>query len=327
MKRMLVFLLLAISLTSILVACNEATPSDGPRVVDYPKKTIELYAPVKPGGGTDASARIFAEGLSKEIGKPVIVVNIDGGGGSIANEEVRNANPDGYKLLYTHTMLQTSYYSGNYDYRYIDFKPITTTTGSYQTIAVTYDAPFNDLDEFVKAAKEKPGEYKFAVQFGGSSHFLAGAVMEATGTDFQLVDGGTESERVLSLQEGSIDLSMIGATNIAQYLEAKKLKPLAVPAEERDPLHPDFPTAKEQGYEIVSKGMHVLYGPKDLPGEIAEVLSKAAENMSKSEDFIKKMEESAGVIYEYRSIEDTLDFLQREDSRIEATAIRLGLTR
>ena len=289
----------------------------------YPEKAIQLICVTKAGGATDAAARLVAQYLETALDKPVVVVNQDGGGGSVGSETVRNADPDGYTLMFHHTQLQANYHSGKYEYSYKDFTPIATMPHVSQTISVRADAPWNNLDELVEDAKKNPNKYIFGVQIGSVSQFISGILMNDAGIELKMVDSGGEAEKLASLQGGYLDIIQATVGAAAQYVEAGKIKVLAVASDERDPLTPDFPTAKEQGYDVSLPTMHALYGPKGLPEEIAKKLNETLINMDKDKDFMQKLN-NVGQSYIYRDLVETDKYLEAEWNSIEEIAKQLG---
>ena len=110
----------------------------------YPTQPVRLIVPFGAGGVTDTTARVFAEGLTRELGQPVVVENRGGAGGSIAASAVAKANPDGYTLLViTNGMYavnpliyKTLPYDPNKDFAYIAMLANTPTV-----LAVSADSP------------------------------------------------------------------------------------------------------------------------------------------------------------------------------------------
>ena len=99
----------------------------------YPTKTIRLVVPFPAGGPTDQFARQYAQALSAQLGKPVIVDNKSGASGAIGSLEVKNSAPDGYTLLFgtasTHVL-----------YNLINAKPQYDSIKDFTEIAVVGDA-------------------------------------------------------------------------------------------------------------------------------------------------------------------------------------------
>ena len=243
----------------VVAVATSGFAAGGKEETKYPSKTIQIIAPTRAGGATDASARIVAQYLQDSLKSPVVVVNQDGGGGSVGSETVRNADPDGYKLLYNYTMLHCNHHSGKYEYSFKDFLPIATMAHVSQTIAVRADAPWNTQDDLVKDAMSNPGKIVLGVQFGSVSNFVAGTLMAVTGAEFKLVDSGGEAEKLAALQGKHLDVIQATVGAAQQYVKANKMKVLAVVSPERDSLTPEFPTAIEQGYNVSLPTMHTLY--------------------------------------------------------------------
>src|SRR5438128_7538983 len=66
---------------------------------DWPERQITMIVCFPAGGGTDIAARMINTQLGEALGKPVIVENRGGAGGSIGTAAVAHAAPDGYTLL------------------------------------------------------------------------------------------------------------------------------------------------------------------------------------------------------------------------------------
>src|SRR5258707_1699065 len=90
-----------IALRSI-AATITATAALAAFAADYPNRPITMVVPFAVGGPTDTLARIFALRMSKTLGQPIVVENVAGAGGIIANQKVMRAPPDGYTVAIGH---------------------------------------------------------------------------------------------------------------------------------------------------------------------------------------------------------------------------------
>ena len=58
-----------------------------------------LLVPYAAGGGTDAIARLVAQGVGEKLGQTLIVENNGSAGGNVATPQAATAEPDGYTVL------------------------------------------------------------------------------------------------------------------------------------------------------------------------------------------------------------------------------------
>src|SRR5579864_222067 len=97
-----------------------------PEAQSYPSRPITIVVPYAPGGSSDVVARNVAERMKASLGRPVIIENVAGAGGTIGTGRVARATPDGYTLalghLATHVMNGATY-ALPYDVRN-DFEPV-----------------------------------------------------------------------------------------------------------------------------------------------------------------------------------------------------------
>ena len=78
--------------SALLLAASSAA------FAQYPQRPVQLIVPWGAGGGTDATARIIATLLEKELKQPFNVVNRTGGSGVVGHDAIAKASPDGYTI-------------------------------------------------------------------------------------------------------------------------------------------------------------------------------------------------------------------------------------
>src|SRR5574341_2077235 len=96
----------------------------------YPERPIKFIVPWAAGGDTDAIKRVFANLLQKELGQPVVVVNVTGASGTVGAREAKNAPPDGYTIYSVHDSIHSTYYTGVSDVNYPDFEAVCHVTST-----------------------------------------------------------------------------------------------------------------------------------------------------------------------------------------------------
>ena len=93
-------------LTGLLAGAALALGVTAAAAQDYPTRAITIIVPYSPGS-TDTMARTLAEGMSQELGQPVVVETRPGAGGTVGGAAVANADADGYTLLFAVSSVQT----------------------------------------------------------------------------------------------------------------------------------------------------------------------------------------------------------------------------
>jgi tripartite-type tricarboxylate transporter receptor subunit TctC len=269
------FLVAAASFTAATALSGTAGSALAAGAGDWPKRPIKLIVPAKPGGGTDAVARVLSTKLEAVGSKAFAVVNQPTGGGSVAAETVRNARPDGTTLLFFHTGLLSSYHSGVYGHN-----PVTEFTtiglipvGGSQSLAVGPDAGIDSVEALIEKAKANPDSVTLGVQLKGASHFIAGLLMEDSDAPFRIVEAGSDADKFTALQGGNIDAAIVNTSGALQYAEAGKVKILATVSgsSERDPCAADYPSMSELGYDNTVYGLDfMVLAPKGMDPALAD---------------------------------------------------------
>jgi tripartite-type tricarboxylate transporter receptor subunit TctC len=249
---------------------------------DYPSRPIELVVPYAGGGGTDVLARAFAEASRKYISQPMLVLNKPGASGAIGWQDVISSKPDGYKLAVITVELTTIPHMGLAKFTYEDFVPIARLNADPAAITVKADSPWNTLEDFLAAAKKTDSNLKVGQAGQGSIwHLAAAALEEKTGTKFIQVPFNGAAPAVLALLGGHIDFVSVSPAEVTTYVQAGKLKTLAVMADQRVKGFDNVPTLKERGIDLSIGTWRGLAAPKGTPPEIvARLKDLAAKTMN-----------------------------------------------
>lgn len=242
---------------------------------DYPNKAVQIIVPSSPGGISDTAARVVAEGLSKLWGQSVVIENRPGGGGSIGTGLARRAKPDGYTLLVTtngeFALNPVIYPNLPYDPNK-DFIPLAMAT--YNTIAVVANAesPFKTFEDFIKAAKEKPGSISWASAGAGTWNHLAGELM-ASETGVKLIHvpykgGGPASTAVAG---GDVPIGLLSVSSVLPHIKSGKVRVLAVTSKQRSEFDKSWPAVAELGYpDVDAINWVAFFGQNGLPPAVAK---------------------------------------------------------
>lgn len=285
---------------AVVALCSMIVGSGVALAGEYPEKPIKLIVPWKAGGGTDALMRIVAHYATKYLGKPMVVVNVPGVGGTLGARQGKDAKPDGYTLTATHESVISSYIVGVAEFNYSSFIPIASMTSTPAMLAARADAPWKDARDLVADAKKRPGEITFGATLGSTSHFFPLEIAQKAGIKFKIVGYEGTADRQRALLGGFIDLGESNPAAGKKYFEAKKLKGLGIATPKRHPLHPDVPTLKEQGIDIQFAVNRGICAPLKTPKPIVKKLAAVLKKVSKDREFKERIDKLGSLVV-YRS--------------------------
>jgi tripartite-type tricarboxylate transporter receptor subunit TctC len=259
---------------------------------EWPSKPIEFIIPFGAGGGADIEGRVLAKEMGKILGTAIVPINKPGAGGAKTYTYVKNATPDGYTIAWSSTSILTTTNIGNVPFKHdaldhigqIEFQPLP--------FAVKGDATWKTFKEFVAACRKNPGTLKIANSGTGSAtHLGALALMNAAKCKVIHLPVGVKRRNatVLSGEAHAMVAPLTGAVRLAK---AKKIRLLAIPAESRNRVIPDVPTAKELGFDAHVHFYRGLSVPKGTPGEIKQKIARAMIAASESKTFRALSEKS-----------------------------------
>ena len=248
---------------------SEAAGTEAAASTWKPTTTVSIVVPAGAGGNTDLSARVFAEYAKRMTGADFIVVNANGAAGSVAANQVRSAAADGHTFLYGHNLVNVANIAGVTDYNYTAFK--LGPTFALDPAQQFYANPekYKTLDDFIKAAKANPGKLKACTEVGAYTYYELLAFEKVAGIDLDLVDVGSNSDKVAAMLSGQVDLMPGAYINCKDYLEAGQFVCLGAPTKERYELIKDIPTLTEQGVDLVYPNCEFsFYFPKDTSDDV-----------------------------------------------------------
>ena len=237
-----------------------------------PTKNVEIVVPSAPGGSNDKTARSIEKVIHDQrwLTATLTVVNKPGGGNAMTMNYLNLHQNDGHSLMIGTPTILTNHIIGASNLNYTDFTPIASLFNEYIVFAVKSDAPVKTGRDLAARLVKDPKSVSigFATALGSHNHIAAGLLAKAIGGDvraLKVVAFKGSSEAIAALLGGHIDLVTTAAGNVAEQVEAGKLRIVGIAANQRlTGPYAAVPTWKEQGVNVVFGGWRSVMGPKGL---------------------------------------------------------------
>jgi tripartite-type tricarboxylate transporter receptor subunit TctC len=274
-----------ISIGALLAAAVQAQEPQ------YPQKgAIEITVLFPAGSSADVTARLLADGMSRNLGAKVLVVNRPGAGGAIGYKYVAAQKPDGYSLVWNSNSVSTTFHSGMMALDYRAFDAVARVLVESPVIAVKSDSGWKSLGELVAAAKSKPKQITVGNSgIGSHTHISAVALFKAAGAEVVDVPFGA-AQVVPSLLGGQVQAVVQLPAALSGYVKSGQVRLLAALTSARDPALPGVPTAREQGFDVSLEAWRGIAVPAGTPKPIVAALETAIRKTAESADFAQASE-------------------------------------
>ena len=245
---------------------------------EYPERQITMIVCFPAGGGTDIAARLINTQLGEALGKPVVIENRGGAGGSIGTAAVARAAGDGYTLLVCSSafVVNPSLYANvTYD-PYKDFAPIMVLGASPNVFVVPAQSPIKSMKEVLEKAKASPGTLNWTSPGAGTTPYLAGEVLQLrTGVKMVHIPFAGAGPATTAVLGGQVDLYTANIGSLMGHIEGGKMRPIAVTSKGRWKDLPDVPSLDELGIkDAESDTFQGVYAPAGTPQPVIDRLAK-----------------------------------------------------
>lgn len=258
---------------------------------EWPTKDVRLVVPYAPGGTTDVLARRVADLLQDELGANVVVENRPGAGSTVATGRLARGGRDiDHTILMAspgHTIGAAIYPDLTYD-PVEDFVFIQNLIDIPNVMVVPASSPYNDVLEFVEAAKER--NMTFSHSGVGSSIHMSGELFKAlTETNMTAVPFAGSGAALPALLGGDVDVSFENMPTVFPHIQTGDLRALAVTSAERSEYLPDVPTLSEIGEhnldQFITTAWFGLIAHNSFPDEASAAMQEALEEVMNREEF------------------------------------------
>jgi tripartite-type tricarboxylate transporter receptor subunit TctC len=278
---------------AILAAPLLATPALAQGT--WPDRPMRMLVGFPPGGLTDIVARALAQGMSEQLGQPVVVENRPGAAGNLATEATVRAAPDGLTMLmaYCGQVTINPHTYGNLAYDPLrELSAVTRAVRTDVALVVHPDFPARNLAEFLAHVRSQPrGAVNYATAGSGSLlHVVAELLQRRTNTEMTSVHFRGSAAAIPEVLAGRVGVLVDPVPTVLPHIQAGRLRALMVAAEQRSPLLPDVPTAAEQGLaDFAFDNWFGLLVPAQTPAARIERLNAAAATTLRAQGLTERL--------------------------------------
>lgn len=313
LTRRLTALAIALGAVSPLVAIAQ----------EYPNRPVTIVVPFAAGGGVDITARLLAEKLRTTLGGTVIVDNKAGGSGMIGAQAVVKAAPDGYTVLLGsagETAINPFVYKGRMQYDPAkDLVPVTLVVKIPNVLVVSNQLPVKNTEELIAHVKKSPGRVSYSSSGVGNPQHLNGELLEElAGLHMVHIPYRGASGQLVDVTTGVVDMTFVSYTAARSFIQAGKVKAIAVTSASRAPFAPDLPALAE--YKPLAKyqleNWFGLFTPAGTPDAVVQKLNAAVTTALKDPDLAKKLREQGGEPTP-TTPQQFKDFIKKESAQFE----------
>lgn len=295
----------------------------------YPAKPIELIIAFVAGGPTDIWGRALAEEMGKLLKVPMPPINKGGASGTLGATAVLNAPHDGYTLLANTAagmvLAPLVLKDVNYDATK-DFVPIMLIASMPDVLLVKADSPFKSVADLIEAAKKNPGKLSYGtVGTGSVGHFNGEVLSRSNDIKIKHVPFKGTGEVAPAIAGGHVDIALGAPASFLPLVKGGKLRALALTGRSRLKAMPEVATFSE----LKVKGSFLenwvgCFVAAGTPKPAADILVDAAEKISKSKEFMERIEKTGGVLHPI-SAREFLSQIEQDKKTATEVAKEVGI--
>lgn len=297
----------------------------------YPDRPITMVVPWGAGGGTDATARIIASLMEKELGQPVNVVNRTGGSGVVGHSAIAQAAPDGYTIGMITVEIAMMHWQGLTELTPASYTPIGLVNADPAGIHVPADSPYKSVSDLLAAIKASPGKFKASgTGQGGIWHLAIAGLLRDQKIDPATVAWVPSNGAAPGLQDmiaGGVQIVPCSLPEARALIEAGKVKSLAIMDPKPSALFPNVPTLKSAvGSDWTMAAWRGIAAPKGISKETSDKLLAVLKKVYDSKDYKDFMAQRGfGVIW--AGPEDFAKFMAKSDADLGVVMKAVGIAK
>jgi tripartite-type tricarboxylate transporter receptor subunit TctC len=300
-------------------------------LAQYPNRPVQVIVPWGAGGGTDATARIIATLLEKELKQPFNVVNRTGGSGVVGHDAIAKASPDGYTIGMITVEITMMHHVGLTPLKHTDYTPIGLVNADPAGVNVRVDSPYKSVKELLAAIKANPGKLKASgTGQGGIWHLAIAGLLKDQGIDPAALPWVPSQGAAPGLQDlvaGGVDVVPCSIPEARAMIDGGKARALAIMDANPPALYPNVPTLKKElGTNWQIAAWRVIAAPKGISTQNQKILVTALKKVYDSKEY-KEFMASRGFGVVWADPAGTTKFMAESDKNLGAALKAVGLAK
>lgn len=290
---------------------------------------VKMMIPANPGGGWDTTGRALGKALTD--GKLADTVTFDNKGGAAGAlglaQFVNGSKGDPNAMMIMGAVMLGGIITGKPPVSLSQATPIARMTSEYNVFVLPANSPLKTMKDVVDQLKKDPGSVKWGGGSRGSTeHIAAAMIAQKVGVDPAKINyvafrgGGEATAAILG---GNVTIGGSGFSEFAEYINAGKMKAIAVTSPTRLPGI-NVPTLKEQGIDVEIGNWRGVYGAPGITPEQRKALTDmvlAALKTPSWAEAVKKNDWTPAVL----SGDAFAKFVDDEFASLRATMVKSGM--
>ncbi len=316
----------------LLLVLSAASPAAPAWSQSYPDRVVKIIVPFVPGGSTDVTARILAEGLTSILGQQFIVENRPGAAGTTGIDVVAKSRPDGYTLGLSGVGPTAIIPMIDPKLPYSPARDLDVVAGlsAIDLILVTRpDFELGSLKDILDHARKNPEQITYAsTGVTGPVHLQTENLAHLAGAKMLHVPYAGDAQVATALLSKQVDIGYLTVAGGLAFVQASKLKALAAGGPKRIQSLPDLPTVEEltgfKGYDAYT--WNVLVAAKGTPQPVLDKLNQAVNEVLNKPD-VKERMNRLGLLTIGGDVKTAQDFVTNEIAKYKTVIAVTGVKR
>lgn len=318
----------------MVLACSACVAVSGESAWK-PAKHVEFITGGAAGGSQDVVVRLIQRIAQEKnlLGATSGVVNKLGGGGTLSLVYLAQHPADGHYTVLVSPTFASNHILGLAAVGPGDVTPLANLFSDYLGYIVRADAPYKDGRDLIRALVKNPQGVSIAIgsNQGNLNHMSLVKLMRLNGmADVEIrklrtvaFKGGGNS--ITALLGGHIDLLVFTAGPVIPYIQAGKLRMVAITAPKRATgAFAEVPTWKEQGHDVVYDAWRMMLGPRGMSPQQIAFWDQTFERVVQDAAWKKELEAN---LWEpdFRRSREAKAYLDAEYSEMKELLVALGM--